>query len=433
MKLVVAIILAGLLVPFGGQPAAAPAPVAAPAATAAPFSAASTAVPVATAAQANAPVVAAPQILSTREAVFAGPYTVRGTGTPGSTVEVLVDGQPVGTATVGADGRWSFNTTLAEGQRAIVARAVDASGAVLAAAEPIQLNVGAAPAVAPTAAATAAATSVAVPPIAVVVEAPQILPTREAIVAGPYTVRGTGTAGSTVEMLVDGQPVGTATVGSDGRWSFNTTLAEGQRAVAARAVDASGAVLAEADPIQLSVGAAPPPAQVRGGEIMIATPAEGAAISAGRVTISGIGPAGATLEVLNGDKVLAETTVESNGAWSVEIELEDGTAAIGVREKGETDLAGRPVRVAIGDSQTATCTAVAVGCPAWVTRAGGQVLRMRDGPSLSGVILTRLPIGTQMEVLEGPRPADGFTWWRVRSTGGREGWVAGENLVLQPD
>jgi hypothetical protein len=48
--------------------------------------------------------LAAPAILSTREAVFAGPYTVRGTGTPGSTVEVLVNGAPVGTAVVGADG-----------------------------------------------------------------------------------------------------------------------------------------------------------------------------------------------------------------------------------------------------------------------------------------------------------------------------------------
>ena len=78
-----------------------------------------------------APVAAIPVVLSTREVIFAGPYTLQGTGTPGSIVELLVNGASIGTATVGADGRWSFDTTLAAGDNEILARAVDSSGAVL--------------------------------------------------------------------------------------------------------------------------------------------------------------------------------------------------------------------------------------------------------------------------------------------------------------
>jgi len=78
-----------------------------------------------------APVAAIPVVLSTREVIFAGPYILQGTGTPGSIVELLVNGASIGTATVGADGRWSLDTTLEVGDNEILARAVDSSGAVL--------------------------------------------------------------------------------------------------------------------------------------------------------------------------------------------------------------------------------------------------------------------------------------------------------------
>jgi hypothetical protein len=38
-----------------------------------------------------------------------------------------------------------------------------------------------------------------------------------------------------------------------------------------------------------------------------------------------------------------------------------------------------------------------------------------------------------MTLLEGPQAANGLNWWRVRTVGGREGWVAGEELRTQPD
>jgi len=73
------------------------------------------------------------------------------------------------------------------------------------------------------------------------------------------------------------------------------------------------------------------------------------------------------------------------------------------------------------------------GASAWVTRAGGLPLRLRSGPSLSESVLDRLQPGTQMTLQDGPKQADGHGWWHIRTSDGKEGWVAGEDLRTQPD
>lgn len=60
-----------------------------------------------------------------------------------------------------------------------------------------------------------------------------------------------------------------------------------------------------------------------------------------------------------------------------------------------------------------------------------EPLRMRDQPTLNGAVLVRLGNGTILTVVDGPREADGYTWWMVRTEGGREGWVAGSWLELE--
>jgi hypothetical protein len=76
---------------------------------------------------------------------------------------------------------------------------------------------------------------------------------------------------------------------------------------------------------------------------------------------------------------------------------------------------------------------LAIGGTAYVTRAGGMALRLRTGAGLNSDIAGRLQPGTEMKLLEGPRQADNHAWWRIRTTDGREGWVAGEELRTQPD
>lgn len=54
-------------------------------------------------------------------------------------------------------------------------------------------------------------------------------------------------------------------------------------------------------------------------------------------------------------------------------------------------------------------------------------LRVHDSPSEAGLVLTVAPINTQITVLEGPRCAEEYNWWRIRVTVVNvvyTGWVA---------
>lgn len=76
---------------------------------------------------------------------------------------------------------------------------------------------------------------------------------------------------------------------------------------------------------------------------------------------------------------------------------------------------------------------LAVGGTAYVQKAGGKNLRLRDAHGLDTNVIAGLPPGTQMTLLEGPVEDDGYPWWRIRTSDGREGWVAGTELVTHPE
>ncbi len=74
-----------------------------------------------------------------------------------------------------------------------------------------------------------------------------------------------------------------------------------------------------------------------------------------------------------------------------------------------------------------------IGTAAWVREEGGKNLRRRNGPGTASDVLDTLPPGTQVALMEGPTVADGYHWWKIRVGDGREGWVAGEELVVKPE
>jgi len=76
---------------------------------------------------------------------------------------------------------------------------------------------------------------------------------------------------------------------------------------------------------------------------------------------------------------------------------------------------------------------LAVGGQAWVTREGGMNLRLRTGAGLHSEVIGSLHPETQMTLLAGPEQADNYSWWHIRTSDGREGWVAGQDLRSQPD
>lgn len=64
----------------------------------------------------------------------------------------------------------------------------------------------------------------------------------------------------------------------------------------------------------------------------------------------------------------------------------------------------------------------------WLVVSGtGDCLNVRDEPSLQGQVIACLPDGTEVQVLGGPRDADGYRWWRLATPRG-DGWAV-ENYL----
>ena len=70
-----------------------------------------------------------------------------------------------------------------------------------------------------------------------------------------------------------------------------------------------------------------------------------------------------------------------------------------------------------------------------VYTTGGDRLNLREGPGLNFDIRDRLESGTVVTLLEGPRKANGYAWWNLRTVEGVEGWSVErveEEQTLQP-
>lgn len=94
-----------------------------------------------------------------------------------------------------------------------------------------------------------------------------------------------------------------------------------------------------------------------------------------------------------------------------------------------------PATIAVTATPSATVLeTLVVGGGAVVTEVGNN-LRPRNGPGTGFEILQTMRSGTFLNILEGPVTADGFTWWRMRTPEGIEGWAvefSGADRWLDP-
>jgi hypothetical protein len=237
--------------------------------------------------------VTAPTLNTPGGAQTAGKVTLTGSAEPGSQVEVIIDGQSIGTAKVGADGTWSLDTELAiAGDYQASVQAIDAKGQAVAASEPLTLTV-------------------TEPVTAPILDAP-----GSAQTAGKVTLTGSAEPGSQVEVIIDGQSIGTAKVDADGTWSLDTELAiAGDYQASVQAVDKSGQVLAASDTITLTVAEAA--AQVAAPTLA----APDAALSVGEVELTGTGTPGSTVTIVIDGQEVGQASVDKTGAWSLVTDL----------------------------------------------------------------------------------------------------------------
>ncbi|WP_413318264.1 Ig-like domain-containing protein, partial [Agrococcus sp. 1P02AA] len=300
----------------------------------------------------EAPVIVSPADGST---IADATPTVSGTGEPGATVEVSIDGAVVGTAVVDEDGAWSLETTevLADGEHTVDATQTDAAGNVSVA----DSN-------------TFVVDTVA--PVAPVITGPV---DGSTISDASPTVTGTGEPGATVEVSIDGAVVGTAVVDEDGAWSLETTevLADGEHTVDATQSDAAGNV-SPADSVSFTVDSAAPVAPV------IEQPLSGSTTGDSTPTVAGSGEAGSTVVVTSSEGlVLGEALVDEDGAWSfASVELADGTYTI---TAVQSDAVGN--ESATSNSVIFTVDTVAPEAPVIVSPADGSTIADAT-PTVSG-------------------------------------------------
>ncbi len=250
-------------------------------------------------------VLAVPTLNLPEDGLLAGPVSLSGTGTPGSEVGIVVDDEVVGTATVGDDGTWTFDAELAAGTRGISVQALDAAGSVANESESVAL----------------ALTEITPPAFA---EA------SYALAPGTVDFAGTGTPGTTVELVANGAVVGTAVVADDGTWTMPAALEAGAYDLSLRMLSTEGELLGEADGVTATVAAAETEAAEEAEETAAAefvpptfTLPEGA-LTGGEISLGGTGTPGSELAVVVDGAVVGTAVVADDGSWNFPITLPAG-------------------------------------------------------------------------------------------------------------
>jgi|GEM_PF-366839 len=262
-----------------------------------------------------------------------GVVTYSGTGEPGATVMVVVDGTEVGTVTVPANGNWSVPgiSTLGDGPHTVTATATDTSGNTASDTNTFTVDTS---------------TNVNI-----------VSPADGSTVGDPMvTYSGTAEPGATVTVVVDGTEVGTVTVPANGNWSVPgiSTLAEGPHTVTATAEDASGNTATDTNTFTVNTST----------NVSITTPADGSTVSNPVVTYSGTAEPGATVTVTVDGTVVGTVTAELDGSWSVPVSttLTDGPHTVSATaDDGEGNTATDTNTFTVDTATTVSITTPAEG------------------------------------------------------------------------
>ncbi|EIC85944.1 Ig-like domain-containing protein [Serratia sp. M24T3] len=303
--------------------------------------------------------------------------TLSGTAEAGSTVNVYDGTTLLGTATVGADGSWSFTTpALGDGQHSLTVTVTDAAGNTSAATDPVTFTVDT---VAPEAAGNITLTN---DDGATTVPVGQNGSTNDST----PVLSGTAEPGSTVTISDGGTVLGTTTTGSDGTWTYTTPpLGDGGHSITTTVTDPAGNTSPPSDPITFTVDTVPPAAATG----LVVTDDVGAVqgpLTSGATTddntptLSGQAEAGTTVSVYDGTTLLGTATVGSDGNWSFTTpELSNGAHSLTVTV---TDAAGN-----VSPATSAFDVTVDAGLPPATSSlevfddTGATLVQLADGAS----------------------------------------------------
>jgi VCBS repeat-containing protein len=235
--------------------------------------------------------------------------TLSGTAAANSLVEILSGGSVIGSVTSAGNGTWSFTTEeLAEGSYSFTARVSDNAGNVSDESAALDLTIG-----------SGAPPATATPVIA--------LYSNDTGVSGDgitsdtaLDLYGTAASGATVDIFDGGVSLGTATADGAGNWHFLTdTLAEGDHDFTVVATAPGG--YGPSDPsaaLSITIDTAAPAAPVIAGfSDDTGHSSSDNQTSDNTLNFTGTADANVTVNIFRGGGIVATTTADGNGDWSV--------------------------------------------------------------------------------------------------------------------
>jgi LysM repeat protein len=165
--------------------------------------------------------------------------------------------------------------------------------------------------------------------------------------AGSVIISGTGQPGTQVEVTISGSALGTDTVAADGSWSLEAPLDQpGEYEVIAQASDSGGATAAS-DPVAFTIEGAT--AAVKPA---ITTPASGATLPFGDITIGGTGQPGSQLQIVEDGTVVDTVTVDDQGNWSDQVRPAAGKITYIAQDAATPANASEPVTISVFVAQS---------------------------------------------------------------------------------
>nr|WP_255408443.1 Ig-like domain-containing protein [Archangium sp. Cb G35] len=310
---------------------------------------------------------------------------VSGMAESGSTVTLIVDGMPVGTASTYNGGRWDFplETALAQGIHSVTAQATDPADNRSVESPLHAFSVD----------------SVAPGAPVVVTPAPGAVVNTSAPV-----VSGTAEPGSTVTLFLDGRVVATVVASATGSWSFtlDVVLLTGSYSLTAQATDAAGNTSQQSPSHTFRVDLEAPDAPV------VMTPAQDAVVTTQTPIISGRAEPGSTVTLFLDGVSVGSTTTHDTGTWSFTpgTALAQGRHAVTAQA---TDAAGHTGPVS--PPHFFSVDSIAPDAPVVVTPAPGAVVNTKT-PVISGTAESFSTVHVTIDgTIVGNTQADGGGNW----------------------
>ncbi|EAZ1841045.1 BapA prefix-like domain-containing protein [Salmonella enterica] len=263
--------------------------------------------------------------------------TINGTGEPGSTVHLYQNGARIADIIVGNSGVWSYAYTtaspLADDTYTFTVTASDSNGNTTPFSTDFTITID--------------TQAPAAPGVIGVADGDgNTIDTNQITQESQPRLSGSGTAGDTIILYDNGNAIGQALVGTDGRWQFTppAALGDGDHLLTARANDPAGNESPESISFTLRIDTQAPDAPqivsaaITGGEGEVLL-ANGSITNQRMPTLSGTGEPGAIITLYNNGVELATVQVNPQGSWTYPLtrNLSEG---LNILTASATDAAG---------------------------------------------------------------------------------------------